>query len=66
MPIVRIADAHRPSVQQVKMRILKALMQGDMDLQILINRIMSQPMMRLALVQQAITELRNEGKIEQV
>lgn len=65
MPIVRIADAHRPNVQTVKVRILKLLMQGDLDLQALISRIMAQPMMRLALVQQALQELQNEGKITQ-
>jgi hypothetical protein len=66
MPTVRIVDNQRPGVEQVKNRILKALMQGDMDLQALITRITAQPLIRLAVVQQALTELRNEGKIEQV
>jgi hypothetical protein len=66
MPRVRIVDSQRPGVEQVKNRILKALMQGDMDLQALVARLMAQPLMRLAIVQQAILELRNEGKIEQV
>lgn len=66
MPTLRLADSQKPGVNKIKRFVLMLLSRGDVDLAQLRAALEANPMFRPVLVAQAIQELVQEGKIEQV
>lgn len=67
MPTITLADSEKPGVQQIKRYIMMSIRRsgGSIDRAQLLAHLQTLPLFRAPLVLMALTELQNEGKINQ-